>query len=88
MGAYSVVEAKNNLSRLIDLVLQGEPVTITRRGAPVVELRPARGARGPVSAEALMQLRNARANLRVSLEEESYEFVSRMRDEEWWGGLR
>ncbi|HEX5326280.1 MAG TPA: type II toxin-antitoxin system Phd/YefM family antitoxin [Acetobacteraceae bacterium] len=41
MGVYSVADAKNALPALIDRALQGEAVVITRRGKPVVELRPA-----------------------------------------------
>lgn len=41
MTAYSVAEAKNTLPKLIDRALKGEEVVITRRGKPVVELRPA-----------------------------------------------
>jgi prevent-host-death family protein len=41
MTAYSVAEAKNRLPALIDRALSGEEVIITRRGKPVVELRPA-----------------------------------------------
>jgi len=41
MTAYSVVEAKNTLPKLIDRALRGEEVVITRHGKPVVELRPA-----------------------------------------------
>jgi prevent-host-death family protein len=41
MATYSVVEAKNRLPKLIDRALAGEEVVITRRGKPVVELRPA-----------------------------------------------
>ena len=41
MTAYSVAEAKNRLPSLIDKALAGEEVIITRRGTPVVELRPA-----------------------------------------------
>jgi prevent-host-death family protein len=41
MTAYSVAEAKNRLPKLIDRALAGEEVVITRRGKPVVELRPA-----------------------------------------------
>jgi len=37
--AYSVVEAKNTLPKLIDRALQGEEVVITRHGKPVAELR-------------------------------------------------
>ncbi|MCU4159286.1 type II toxin-antitoxin system prevent-host-death family antitoxin [Acidiphilium sp. AL] len=36
----SVVEAKNNLSALIDRALAGEQVVITRHGVPVVTLKP------------------------------------------------
>jgi prevent-host-death family protein len=39
--AYSVADAKNRLPSLIDKTLAGEEVVITRRGRPVVELRPA-----------------------------------------------
>jgi prevent-host-death family protein len=41
MTSYSVADAKNHLPKLIDRALQGEEVVITRRGKPVVELRPA-----------------------------------------------
>jgi len=41
MTTYSVAEAKNRLPKLIDKALEGEQVVITRRGKPVVELRPA-----------------------------------------------
>lgn len=41
MTTYSVAEAKNRLPKLIDKALEGEEVVITRRGKPVVELRPA-----------------------------------------------
>ena len=41
MTAYSVAEAKNTLPKLIDKALAGEEVIITRRGKPVVEVRPA-----------------------------------------------
>ena len=41
MTTYSVADAKNRLPSLIDKALCGEEVIITRRGKPVVELRPA-----------------------------------------------
>jgi prevent-host-death family protein len=40
MKTYSVAEAKNQLPKLIDRALQGEEVVITRRGKPVIELKP------------------------------------------------
>jgi prevent-host-death family protein len=41
VATYSVAEAKNRLPSLIDKALAGEEVIITRRGKPVVEVRPA-----------------------------------------------
>lgn len=41
----SVHAAKTNLSKLIEAVERGERVVITRHGAPVAELVPARKAR-------------------------------------------
>ena len=38
--AYSVVEAKNTLPKLIHRALQGEEVVITRHGKPVARLVP------------------------------------------------
>jgi prevent-host-death family protein len=40
MTEYSVADAKNKLPRLIDRALGGEEVVITRRGKPVIELKP------------------------------------------------
>lgn len=36
---YNTLEARNNLSKLIDAVLDGEEVVIARRGKPVVRLQ-------------------------------------------------
>lgn len=40
MTHYSVAEAKNNLPKLLDRVLAGEEVVITRRGKAIVRLEP------------------------------------------------
>jgi len=42
MAVFNVHEAKTQFSRLLDCVLQGEEVLITRNGVPVAELVPAR----------------------------------------------
>jgi prevent-host-death family protein len=47
--AYSVADAKNRLPSLIDKALAGEEVVITRRGKPVVELRPASRQAAPAT---------------------------------------
>jgi len=41
MGAYSVAEAKAQLSEILRQVEAGEKVTITRRGRPVATIVPA-----------------------------------------------
>ena len=48
MASFNVHEAKTQFSRLLDLVLQGEAVLITRNGKPVAELVPARKRAFPV----------------------------------------
>jgi len=40
MANYSVAEAKNNLPQLLDRMLAGEEVVITRRGMPIGQLKP------------------------------------------------
>lgn len=40
MPHYSVAEAKNNLPKLLDRMLAGEEVVITRRGKPIARLAP------------------------------------------------
>lgn len=40
MTHYSVAEAKNNLPKLLDRMLAGEEVVITRRGKPIARLEP------------------------------------------------
>jgi prevent-host-death family protein len=60
--AYSVADAKNRLPSLIDKALAGEEVIITRRGKPVVEVRPAsrRSARATGTHEWLRTRTRAR----------------------------
>ncbi len=40
MSEYSIANAKDQLPRLIDRMLDGEPVVITRRGRPVARVVP------------------------------------------------
>jgi prevent-host-death family protein len=42
MATFNVHDAKTQFSRLLDKVLEGEEVVITRNGKPVAELVPAR----------------------------------------------
>jgi prevent-host-death family protein len=83
MHTFSVAEAKNNLSKLIDLVLKGEQVTITRHSSPVVELRPSRAVPRPITRADLDWLEaNAIRPVRP-ISEDAGVLVSRMRDEDW-----
>jgi antitoxin (DNA-binding transcriptional repressor) of toxin-antitoxin stability system len=59
VSAYSVVDAKNCLPKLIDQALVGEEMLITRHGKPVVELKPATG-RTPNSSATYAWLRGQR----------------------------
>jgi prevent-host-death family protein len=80
MGVYSLAQAKDQLSRLVDEALAGESVTITR-GKPVVSLTPSAPAPKPLDDEYLAQMRKRRA-LRPSLGGDSVTLVREMRDEE------
>lgn len=80
MSEYSVANAKNNLSKLIDHALAGEGVVITRHGRPVVELKPVSAAlRVATAADIDWVVARRRGQL---TEEDAGTFLSRMRDEE------
>jgi len=81
MSTHSVAEAKNQLSKLIDRALKGEGVIITRRGQPVVELKPVRPPPRPVTAADVDWLAAHRI-ARLSEDEDAAALVRKMRDEE------
>ncbi|HEX3538051.1 MAG TPA: type II toxin-antitoxin system Phd/YefM family antitoxin [Stellaceae bacterium] len=82
MSTHSVAEAKDQLSKLIDRALKGEGIVITRRGEPVVELKPVRPPPRPVTPADLDWLWEHRIP-RLSDDEDASALVRRMRDEEW-----
>jgi prevent-host-death family protein len=53
MANYSVAEAKDQLSRLIERANDGEEVVITRHGKPVAEIRPSKKVLSPEERKAL-----------------------------------
>lgn len=62
MPAFGTLDAKNNLSKLLDMVERGEEVTITRNGKPVARLvAPAmdeeRRARAHAAMESIKEIR-------------------------------
>jgi prevent-host-death family protein len=84
MTTLTFPEDGSRLSELIDRVLAGDDVLVSRQGRPVVALRPvAAGAAEPrrVSKEGAAWLRANRVPGRVP-EEDAGTFISRMRDED------
>jgi prevent-host-death family protein len=82
MPTYSVAEAKNNLSDLIDRALKGEGVVITRHGKPVVEFQPVLAPVGPVSDSDLQWLAANRLHPKNRPTEDAGALLSRIRDED------
>ena len=81
MSVYSIVKAKDNLSKLVDEALAGEDVAITRHGKVVAYLRSAfeRPIRQP--SHRLVAEIMARDKRRPRLEEPAADIIRRMRDE-------
>ena len=80
MGAFSIAEAKAQLSAIVAMVENGEPVTITRRGIPVVKIVPLNAV--PVKPKMdLEKLRAFRATL-TPLKISGVDMIRRMRDGE------
>ena len=82
MASYSVADAKNNLSQLIDRALKGEGVIISRHGTPVVELLAVTPAPKPVAAEDLAWLEAHRYRPARPPRQDAATLVSQMRDED------
>jgi prevent-host-death family protein len=80
MSTYSVADAKNQLSELIDRALRGEGVVITRYGRPMVELKPIDEPARAVSAADLDWLAAHRVG-RMPTTEDAGALVERLRDE-------
>jgi prevent-host-death family protein len=80
MSTHTVAEAKNQLSKLIDRALKGEGIVITRRGQPVVELKPVRPVPRPIGEADIEWLRARRVG-RTLPETDAGKLVSEMRDE-------
>ncbi len=83
MTRYSIAEAKEGLTALVDKALAGEDVTLTRDGEAVVELRPSaqRAAPRPLGEAEWRRLRERRAG-RGSLGQDSVSIIRAMRDRE------
>jgi prevent-host-death family protein len=72
----SLADAKAHLSALVEQVMQGENVVITKRGKPVAQLSALSPKRKPIDVEALRRLTDS-----MPLQSESAgDFVRAMRD--------
>lgn len=80
MSTHGVAEAKNQLSKLIDRALKGEGIVITRRGEPVVELKPVRPAPRPITEADIEWLRARRVGRKMP-RTDAGTLVREMRDE-------
>jgi prevent-host-death family protein len=78
---YSIAEAKDNLSRLVDKALAGEEVAITRHGKVVAYVRPAVEQPRRQPPHELVREIMARARRRPRLEEPAVDIIRRMRDD-------
>ena len=81
MPSYSVVDAKNNLSALIDRAMSGEVVTITRHGTAVAELGPPRRQAHAVTSSDVALLESLRVVPKQRQTISSAELVRAIRDE-------
>ncbi len=80
MGAFSIAEAKAQLSAIVSMVENGESITITKRGIPVVKIVPLNAV--PVKPKMdLEKLRAFRATL-TPLKVSGADMIRRMRDGE------
>jgi prevent-host-death family protein len=80
MSTHSVAEAKNQLSKLIDRALKGEGIVITRRGEPVVALKPVRPVPRPITEADIEWLRARRVGRKMP-KTDAATLVGEMRDE-------
>ena len=81
MPVYSIAEAKDRLSKLVDEALEGEQVAITRHGKPVAQLRPTVNAANRRPSAKLIDQIAERAKTLPSLGENAVDIIRRMRDD-------
>jgi len=79
MATYTLSQAKDQLSRLVDEALGGQPVTITRHGKPVVHLTPAQPVPKVMTKDDWDWLAKQRAS-RPTLTKSAAEMIREMRD--------
>jgi prevent-host-death family protein len=81
MGAYSVAQAKAQLSGLLLAVESGEEVVITRRGIAVATLSPIAKPRAAVDWTRIKSFQKKSAKALINSKVDLSELVRNMRDE-------
>lgn len=64
--SFGAFDAKNRFSELLDLVLQGKEIVITRHGQEVARLLPIHGASRTEARRAVKAWRQARETIRLN----------------------
>ena len=80
MGAFSIAEAKAQLSAIVEMVENGENVTITKRGIPVVKIVPVNAL--PVKPKIDLEALRAFRESMPPMKESAVDMIRRMRDGE------
>ncbi|MEJ1969077.1 MAG: type II toxin-antitoxin system prevent-host-death family antitoxin [Rhizomicrobium sp.] len=83
MTTYSVADAKNKLSELIDRAEKGEDVVITRHGRPVIKFSAIADSPRAITGAVLDRLKARRGKNGRLGAEDAGALVSRTRDEDW-----
>ena len=80
MSTYTLAQAKDQLSRLIDEAQSGEVVTLVRNGRPVADITPRAASPQPMTPADVDDMARKRAR-RPRLGQDSVSLVREMRDE-------
>ena len=80
MGLYTLAQAKDRLSQLVDAALAGEQVTITRDGIAAVQLLPSRQIAIPMTPADIAEMARKRG-ARPRLAQDAIALVRALRDE-------
>lgn len=81
LARYSLAQARDQLSRLVDEALAGEPVTITRHGKPVAIIAPAPSEPRRITSKFLDKL-SVNRQRRGGLGADAVTLIRQMRDED------
>ncbi len=81
MSNYSIANARDDLSKLVDEAIAGEEVALTRDGEVVAYVRPAAAAAPRKPSAELLAYLFERARQRLPLGNSAVDLIREMRDE-------